>query len=119
VNLAGALVDAGGSHVAEEALDTPILGVAPATEDLDHPMGNAEAHFRGEVFAQGHVHGDVLPPVELPGRFENERPSAFDVHLALRQHGLNQLIVADGPTPLLPLPGVTNPFVQQANGWGP
>src|SRR3989442_5859324 len=112
VDLAGPFVDDGGLGVAVEAARRVLVGIAVAAVDLHAVGGRPLALHGGEPLGEGRLAGVAAALVLEPARPQPEQAGRVVVGDHLRDHLLDELVLADGPAEGLPLPGVLRRRVQ-------
>src|ERR1700679_1901547 len=116
LDLAGAFIDAENSDVAVEAFDAVIRDIACPAEDLHRAVGDAPYRFGGEIFGAGRFHGDALARVALFRGIEHHAAGGIGFRLAIGEHALDQLEIADALAELLALARIGDAFADQPLG---
>ena len=116
MNLASAFIDAECPDIAIKALDAKSLHVTLPAEDLYDPIGHPTTHLGCVIFAKRDFHRDVFAAIALARGFKAQGPRRLDFDLAISEHRLDQLKLADGASGLLALQRVAYGFVEHADG---
>src|SRR5687768_13592377 len=95
VDLTRSLVEPEQAHIAVEALGHIAGHVAAAAENLHGPICYTAAHLGGEQLAHGRFHRDVGTVVPLACGLEHQCTRRMHLRVALGDHLLHQLELAD------------------------
>src|SRR5438105_10846779 len=117
LDLAGALVDAEGAHLAVQALDGGAAHDALAAVDLHRPVHDALGGLGGEELGRRSLRADALRAAVLePGRVAHEQAGGLEVDVHLGQGHLRGLELGEGAAELAARLRPARRFLQGARG---
>src|SRR5208282_3286293 len=113
LDLAGAFVDPEQPHVAVQSLDRDAANIAGAAVDLDRAVGDPADGLAGEVLRRRRAEPPVGARVVLGGGVEHQGPGREVLGLGVREHGLDELVLADRAAALDAFLGVADALVDK------